>query len=339
MKFNIQQTELNTALQHLVRNTENKFPVFSNIEIKSVDDKLELLASNGTITYKELVSANIEENTPIAIPAQKFYEIVSRLNNLICFNDGLITSGKNKIKIDVLNTLELPEMGFDCELIQIDTEEFKRALEGRLFAADKLTNNVISGIYIDNNSVVATNGNLMSIYEKDNFLPFEAKVLDSKFVAEFTKIFKNEKEVSIGFNNNKIKVETLNKKMIGMLKDGKYPPYKQLIPTPLYKVKLNKIEVLKSLEIIKLTIEDKMNLCCFYFEDNKLIISTKDGSSEIGIKYDDVSMKIWFNINYMSDCLKNISSDIVDFGFTEPLGACVIEAGNEKTLIMPVKNS
>ena len=85
MKFNIQQTELNTALQHLVRNTENKFPVFSNIEIKSVDNKLELLASNGTITYKELVSADIEENTPIAIPAQKFYEIVSRLNNLICF--------------------------------------------------------------------------------------------------------------------------------------------------------------------------------------------------------------------------------------------------------------
>ena len=47
MKFNIHQTELNTALQNLVRNTNTKFEQFSFIRLETKENNLILQATNG----------------------------------------------------------------------------------------------------------------------------------------------------------------------------------------------------------------------------------------------------------------------------------------------------
>lgn len=336
MKFVAQQNKLAKTLSNLVRNTDSKFPMFANIEIKCINNTLVLSASNGKISIHEIVDADILETTPIAVPAQKFYEIVSRLDDLIHFDNGLITCGKHKLKMTIFRELEQPPVDFNCETVQIHSEELKQALKGRLFACNKTSIGVIGGVCLNGEEVVATDGNIMSLCKLDGVLPFGEKILDSKIADEIIKTFDN--EINVGFNNSKIIIKTDKIKMSGILLDGVYPEYKQIIPVPRYSVNLNKQEILRVLEIIKLT-ADKQNHCYFEFKNDKLIIGTNDGSSEIDIKYNDEPMKIWFNINYMSDCLKNISSDIVNFGFIAPLNACIIEAGNEKTLIMPVKNS
>ena len=337
MQFTTQQSKLIKTLSNLVRNTDSKNPLFANIEIKCIENTLELSASNGKVTIYENLEADIQDPTPIAVPAQKFYEIVSKLDGLISFDNGLIKCGKHKLTMNVLSTLQLPSMDFDCEMTQIYTQELKQALKGRLFACAKLESQIISGVCLNGDEIVSTDGNVMSLCKLNNALPFDIRVLDNKLAEEIIKTFEDEK-VEIGFGKNKVMIKSDNIKMIGMLLYGIYPKYQQLIPQPRYNVKLVKNEVLKTLDIIKLTTDIK-NICYFNFDDDKLIIGTKDGSSEIDIKYNDEPMKIWFNINYMSDCLKNISGDIVNFGFIAPLNACIIEAGNEKTLIMPVKNS
>ena len=50
MKFEIHQTELNTALQHLVRNTNTKFEQFSFIRLETKENNLILQATNGEVS-------------------------------------------------------------------------------------------------------------------------------------------------------------------------------------------------------------------------------------------------------------------------------------------------
>ena len=335
MKFNIQQTELNTALQHLVRNTDNKF--FADIKLTTGVNSLVLQATNGEVSMEYRLQADTTDTDTILINARKFTDIVSRLSGDITFEDGVIKAGKSKLKIDLkrdegyqfINTIE-------ADTITLNIKELQTGIKNRLFACDTLSQNVLSGVCLNKDKIVTCNGNMLALYRLNEQLPFDTVILGNKLCQEILKCF-NDETVQISMTNNKVMLKSDKITLVGSLLQGSYPNYKVLIPQPRYNVKFVKNEILKTLDIIKLT-TDK-NICYFNFDGDKLTIGTKDGSSEIDIKYNNEPMKIWFNINYMSDCLKNISSDIVNFGFIAPLNACIIEAGNEKTLIMPVKNS
>ncbi len=335
MKFTTQQENLIKALQNLVRNTDTKYPMFANIEIKCINDTLQLTASNGAVTLTQNINADVEEETPIAIPAQKFYDIISKLNGLISFDNGLIKNGKHKLNIPITNTLELPVMDFNCEMVQIDTNELKQALKGRIYACDKLGQGILSGICLNKKDVVSTNGNLMAIATLNNELPFEQVIISEKLANEIIKTFDCE-QIEIGFDKNKIILKSEDITIISNLLFGNYPKYQQIIPTPKYQVELNRQEILKTLEITKLIIKENQG-CFFSFDNDVLTISTDNGSTQIDIKYNDAPMKIFLNVNYISDCLKNMASDVINFGFTAPLSACLINAGQEISLVMPMQ--
>ena len=67
-----------------------------------------------------------------------------------------------------------------------------------------------------------------------------------------------------------------------------------------------------------------------------MIISVGDSSTEIDIKYSGVEMSITFNSNYMINCLKNIDSEVVEFGFINNRAGVTLSTDKELTLLMPI---
>ena len=47
-------------------------------------------------------------------------------------------------------------------------------------------------------------------------------------------------------------------------------------------------------------------------------------------------MSITFNSNYMINCLKNIDSEVIDFGFTDNRTGATLSTDKELTLLMPI---
>ena len=121
--------------------------------------------------------------------------------------------------------------------------------------------------------------------------------------------------------------------LIGRLLDGKYPQYRALIPHPEYHATINKSLVINAIELLKLIDE---NSCTFNFNEDTLVISVDDSSTEIDIKYSGVEMSITFNSNYMINCLKNIDSEVIDFGFTDNRTGATLSTDKELTLLMPI---
>ena len=339
MNFTIKQEDFNKALQNLVRNTTEKHQYYKTVKIEQhSNDRLKLTATNGIVTMVCKVPAIGVEGEPVLINARKLSDIVARLNGNITFDNGILKCGKSKIKLDIENPENfLPVNEVNTWIGEIVTEEFKNALKGRLFACDSTFQTVLGGICISDNEVVATNGNMLALYTLNTQLPFDTDiVINNKLALEIVKCFEGNK-IKVGFDKRQIVLADDNVTIYSRLIDGQFPPYKKLIPTPKYTVQLDKSLVVSNLELLNITTDELHKYCTFVIDDNKLSLVTFNGETELEIEYNEEPMKISFNISYLLDVLKNIDSEVVDFGFTAPLSPCLISAGQEVSLIMPMQ--
>ena len=133
--------------------------------------------------------------------------------------------------------------------------------------------------------------------------------------------------------NNKIMLKSDKITLVGSLLYGDYPPYKAIIPHPEYHATINKSLVINAIELLKL-IDEKS--CTFNFNEDTLIISVGDSNTEIDIKYSGIEMSITFSSNYMINCLKNIDSEVVEFGFINNRSGVTLSTDKELTLLMPI---
>lgn len=335
MKFTVHQTELNEALQHLVRNTDNKF--FTDIKMTTIGSKLILQATNGEVSMEYILTVDSDTDDVILINARKFTDIVSRLSDRITFNNGVIKSGRSKLKIELTQNDGRPFFTpITSETITFtadDLKEFQTGIKNRLFACSILATSVLSGICLNKDEIAACNGNLLTVYKLSKQLPFDTVILSNKLCQEVLKCFDNE-DVKISMSNNKIMFQSNKISVVGLLLQEQYPQYKQLIPQPETRVTIDKTEIIKAIELLKL-IDDKT--CDFNFTQDKLIIVNKDSEINLDVDYCKQDISICFNSNYMINCLKNIDGDVIEFGFTGSLSPMLMTTDKETTLLMPIQ--
>ena len=335
MKFEIQQTELNTALQHLVRNTDNKF--FADIKLTTGVNSLVLQATNGEVSIEYRLDVSMSDTDIILVNARKFTDIVSRLSGVITFDNGVIKAGKSKLKIE---TKQDEGYSFvepiEADNMTLNIKELQTGIKNRLFACDTLSQRVLSGVCFDKDKIATCNGNMLAVYTLSEQLPFDTVVLTNKLCQEILKCFGSE-TVQVSMTNNKVMFKSDKITLIGRLLDGKYPQYRALIPHHEQHATINKSLLINAIELLKL-IDEKS--CTFNFNQDTLVISVEDSNTEIDIKYSGVEMSITFNSNYMINCLKNIDSEVIDFGFTNNRTGATLSTDKELTLLMPiVKNN
>ena len=334
MKFEIHQTELNTALQHLVRNTNTKFEQFSFIRLETKENNLILQATNGEVSMECRLNVSMSDTDIILVNARKFTDIVSRLSGFITFDNGVIYAGKSKLKIETKQ-----DEGYSfvepikADSITLNIKELQTGIKNRLFACAEFTGyNILSGVCFDKDKIATCDGNMLAVYNLSEQLPFDTVVLGNKLCQEILKCFDDE-AVQVSMIYNKVMFKSDKITLIGRLLDGEYPQYRALIPHPEYHATINKSLVINAIELLKL-IDEKA--CTFNFNEDTLIISVGDSNTEIDIKYSGIEMSIAFNSNYMINCLKNIDSEVIDFGFTDKMTGVILSTDKELTLLTPI---
>ena len=315
----------------MVRNTDNKF--FADIKLTTGVNSLVLQATNGEVSMEYRLQAISADTDTILINARKFTDIVSRLSGNIIFEDGVIKAGKSKLKIDLkrdegyqfINTIQ-------ADTITLNIKELQTGIKNRLFACDTLAQNVLSGVCLNKDEIVTCNNNILALYRLDEQLPFDTVILGNKLCQEILKCF-NDETVQVSMTNNKVMLKSDKITLVGNLLQGSYPKYQVIIPTPQYKATINKSLVINAIELLKL-IDEKA--CTFTFNDDKLVINVGDSNTEVDVKYSGIDMSITFNSNYMINCLKNIDSEVVEFGFINNRSGITLSTDKELTLLMPI---
>ena len=337
MKFKINQQDLIQPLSNLVRITSKLNP---NIQIKPLDDEtLELSSTNGSLILEYKIKADDISGEGVNIDAKNFYEVVSRLDKQIEFDNGVIKNGKRKLTIGVdtnINSKVVSLPNKTC--LDINLIDFKQVVKNRLFACSKQEYaEALKLVCVNGDEIVTCDSNVLSIGKLKESIG--DMLLTQELVNELIKIFECD-SVKLIDDNNKLIFFNGDITLIGFKVVAQYPKYQALLPKySTNKIKLPKDEIIKNLELMSIVADRGKPKVKLIFENDKLQMINAFNSEdimELDIDYKNDKREIAFNIEYMKNVLKNSDGE-VELQFNDPLSAAVFTTENDYTICMPVK--
>lgn len=371
MKVIIAKDELTKGLQMCVSAVAQKttLPILSNFLFETEGNKIKLSATDLETGITCYLKAEIVEEGSITIPAKKFSDIIKELPNTDIeikadkTNQINIKVAKSKFVLMGLATDDYPKMPqADTEKgLQINTKTFADMLKKTIFAVSKDQQRyVLNGVYVclENGKmeVVATDGKRLA-YITDNYENTQITgqaIIPTKAANEIIKLLTFNPAIetaTIYFGQTNIVVQVADVTLVTNLIEGKFPNYKQILPTTeLNTVKLNVPETTAAVKQVALftipdSISNKVAAIKFMFDKNtmKVLANTStigSGEYETNIEFDKPKFSVLVNPVFATDVLKNITDENMLFSYTTSNAPVFISPTNNKNyicVIMPIK--
>ena len=374
MKFSCLQENLTEGLSissHIAGLNKTSLPILNNILLTAKEGELKISSTNLEIAIEIKIRAKIEKEGSLTIPAQILNNYVNLLPKQVLKFEAsknilIISTEKQKAKIKGISSEEFPIIP------QIDSKKkcllkakkLKNALEKTIFAisSSEVRMELSGALFSFKNG---SNKKELTIVGTDSYrlteitIPLEKNdlkeereiIIPLRTLQEVSKIIKSDKDknIELYLSENQILFVYQDTEIISRVINGKYPDYKQTIPTNIKtKALVNREEfmrVVKSASFFsKLGVND-INIK-FLPKKNHLIISSVNnqiGENEAILDADIIgdSNEIVFNYRYLIDGLNNLSNEEISLEVVNDDSPGLIKSTKDKTylyLVMPIKN-
>ncbi|MBS3970987.1 MAG: DNA polymerase III subunit beta [Clostridia bacterium] len=372
MQFSIDTGSLLQASQIMSRAVSSKttIPALTGIYFECINENTLLLkATDLEIGIEHTVSAKVEETGSMVVPAKYLLDILRKLPNTnITLTKKL---DENTLQINYreshvnLNTFPVDQFSFlpginqDRSLtiksdilatmikkisISFSHDISRPVLNGALF---ELTDNMLRFVSSDTYRLSLIETVLDKVSEEE-FMPI---IIPSKALIELTRLIDKDETIKIIIDNKQAQFETNNLKIGVRLIEGKFPSYKNVIPTE-YSTRIiaDTKDLLLSIErATVISSDESFNKTCtikLEFMDNTIYINSYSPSigqlhDKLLINKEGEDISISFNGNYLVDILKIIDTEkvIIELngnlspGIIKPFGSTI----NYLSLILPVR--
>lgn len=352
-------------------------PILKNILLETIDGRLVFSATNLEIGIITKIGAKIEREGKIAIPVNLLSNFISnlpkeenieiKLKNQILY----INCGKYKAKINCIDPEDFPIIPNKKEEPQFKLKniEFKKVIENSLNCVSLNDTRIeftgVNIIFDDNIYIASTDSfrlaeNIINIKKdnKYNLLKGQSIIIPAETFRELNKILGNINEnidIFITIEDNQIFFDINDIKMVSRLINGKYPDYKQIIPTKFKtNILINKKELLQSIKIASIFTknnEGEVDINIVKKDNNdKMIIKSKlqeAGENEIilDIQINGDNQHFVVNPRFLIDGLNSIDTENVKIIINDnvtPIGLKNIDEDNREIdnyiyIIMPIR--
>ena len=374
MQFKINSSDLLKALSHIhgIVEVRHTLPILSNIILNAKDNELTLSSTNLDIYCADKIKSEVSIAGEISVSAVTFFEIVKRLppgsEVVMTMEEGeneiKLKCGRSKFNLSTLKTDDFPIIS-DNDLstnFVLSADELIRIIDKTKFAvSNEETRYYLNGIFLhkaDRNSIqflraVATDGHRLAQY--DIPLPQGAEdltgiIIPKKTIFELRKVLDDANgDVSISLNENKIKFNFNDLKIISKVIDGTFPDYTKVIPQNNNKnFKTNNNELKNAIDRVSAVAaneESKSKAIKLSLENNKLNLSvesqSKGSANEIiDISYDGDKVDIGFNSKYIIDICNEVDGEEVDISLLDSVSPAIILDKTDENLffvLMPMR--
>jgi len=374
MELSFEREDLWEAMQIVgnVAASRNTLPILANVLIRTVEDHIQLAATDLEVGVKSVVKGEILEPGSITIPARKLADIVRELPASTSSGESakvrLTTQANDRVEIDCekakfrivgLTDEEfppLPELGDD--FLTIDSDILRRMIQKTAFAVStEETRHFLNGIYfcIDSDSIkmVATDGKRLAVATKQQTESVEKEIgviIPTKAVNNILKTFADEENVKIALLENQILFATENMTLISRLIEGEYPDYKAVMsPAMSNEVKLivDTEYLLSVIRRVSLLANPKTPSVKMESKETELRVSAStpelgEAQEQMEVKIEGGNIEIAFNARYVMDVLRNVESKEVLFKFRDSLSPVLVTPSEENgqeymCVIMPIR--
>jgi DNA polymerase-3 subunit beta len=374
MKISCAKDQLVLAVQTVQKAiaSKNTMPILTGIYLTANDGKLELQANDYEIGISCIIDAVIDEPGTVVLSGRYFQELVRKMpgDTVEICTDNVDKTIQINSKSAQFNLLSLPAEEFpvlkqlpSSNKFVVKDNVLKELIKRTVFScATDEARPIFTGCYLTTEglkiSMVATNTHRLALKtdQIDNFGQDTAEdnihmIIPAKILAELARLLTSETpvDVTISWHKNQVSFQFDNVYIISRLIEGQYPDYKKVIPPSFVTtVKIDTSSFMDAVERISLLARDgDYNVIKIFFKNDDVVITSNN--PDIGKACETVAasitgneLEIAFNAKYITDILKNISSNELLFSLNTPLSpACVqpIDDQSYTYIITPVRTA
>ena len=360
MKITVSKKELSGALGIVTKAITGKstMPVLEGVLLKAENGTLTLVGSDLNISIITNISTiSLDEEGSLVVDAKMFSDIVRKMatDDIVLSTKDTklnIKSGRTKLDVVFLDSKDYPKLPtLDVvSTYSIEDNALKDMVKTTAFAiAQDETRPILTG------ELFEIKDNVMTLVGLDGYRMATRKILltatdcsiviPGKTLLEVEKIIGNEEvPVKVSVNDKNVWFEYKDIKVISRLMEGNYVKYSSLFPVE-YKtiVTVKRKEFLDMMDRIAV-VKDATNLVKLSIKDNVIVATGKSGLGDIEDEMDCVcngdGLEIAFNNKYLTEALKCLNVDDVDFNFVTNISPCKVtskEDDNFAQLVLPVR--
>ncbi|HEX2250578.1 MAG TPA: DNA polymerase III subunit beta [Gemmatimonadales bacterium] len=368
MKLTITREQLQEGLVAVAASVPSKttLPILSNILLEATKEGIRLSGTDLDISVSTTVSASVDQDGAITLPARKLVEIVRELPSAAI---RLTASGEQRVTIECgrsrFRLLGLPREEFPAFPTvkfeggwRISSTELQKLIGHVAFAASTeesrpILNGVLWELRPERMRMVATNGHRLARMDVPTSEAQGAAQADlivpPKALEQIRRLFGTQETVEIARNENHLGFRSSSTQIFTRLIEGPYPNYEQVIPRENDKVATaDKVALTAALRRMSIVASDQTHRIRMAFANGacKLSVQTPDlgeAQEEVNVSYEGDPLEIGFNAAYLLEILKYIPTDEVRMTFKAPERAATCEPvgwddpASYLALVMPLR--
>jgi len=365
MKFKCQSNELQSALAITARalSSRSTQPILEGILVEATETGLQLTASDGSFTSITHVNAEVDVEGEAVLPGKLFLDVIRKMPSgvisaqmspsfmltLKCAGSRTNIAGQNAESYPRVEQMEeetditLPQSLLK-DMIQrtsfvIPTEDPREVLLGGYF---NMQNGQIDMVGLDGFRLAIRTARVSDVEHTAK------AIIPLKALEEIAKLMSDDEEsmVTMHFSKNKLRVDLEKATLYTRLKDGEYVNYRAILPKSFQtEIRVSCHEFSSCVERAALmAIEGKNNRVKFSVEGDKLFVTS---NSEMGDVFEELDVEnkgedivIAFNVKYLLEFSRVISSEDIILRFNSPVSPCVITPADSDDftyLVLPVR--
>lgn len=367
MRFTIAREKLQDGLSAVIATVPAKttLPVLSNILLETNERGIRLSGTDLDMAVSTEVTADVESQGAITVPAKKLAEIVRELPSAPV---RISAVGEQKITLECgrsrFRLLGLPRDEFPTfpvvrfsESWRIKSGELQKLIAHTAFAVSTeesrpILNGVLWELRGDRMRMVATNGHRLAKIDAPvagQNGRSEDLIIPPKALEQLRRLFPAEEDLEIARGENHLGFRSPLTAVFTRLIEGPYPPYEQVIPRDNDRIALaDKNALSQALKRMSVVASDQTHRIRISLNAGmaKFSVQTPDlgeAQDELPVTYEGDALDIGFNASYLLEILRNMPTDEVRLTFKAPERAATVEPvgwndpAQYMCLIMPLR--
>ena len=368
MKFECSAQELLNGLVNATRalSARPAMQILEGVLLRAGEDEVELMCSDGSLSIKSQVQANVDEPGEVVLPGRLLTEIVRKLpEGTVAFsmNEKLVVTIRccqSRSTITGMPSAEFPQMKdlVNTHALHFPQKKLRDMISKVTFAiALQESRQALTGCLMevtrDELRLVGLDGFRLALQRMhDNFVLPDgvdkvSAIIPGRVMNEIAHIMEDDDSMATFHLDNTHMMAVMGKTtLVTSLLAGEYINYRQILPTAwLTRVTVKRKELQDAIERASLMAkEGKNNLIRMKATQNNLRITSMselgDVLEELDAHLEGEDIEIAFNSRYISDVIKNVDEDCCTLCMNTNVSPCVIspmEGDSYLYLVLPVR--
>jgi DNA polymerase-3 subunit beta len=366
MDFYITKEEIVSSLNTTLGVVEKRqtLPILANVLFEVDESTLRLTATDleSEISTISTIS-NFKSGGRTTVPAKKLSELCrlfkdnSEIHLYLDGNNLKIETDSGKYNLSTLPSEDFPVLKKEegGNVVNISAPNLKTIISKTSFSMgnNQGWKDFLNGLYISIEDTlitsVATDTHRLAVAKtslNEGVLDNITGIVPRKAINEIGKIVsESDENVLLNLSENSINVCVSGTNFTSKLIEGRFPDYKQVIPSgESSTLSINKKDLSESLSRVSILSIEKFRGVRLKTSENQINISANNRAKEqaeetIDCSYTGESIDIGFNVNYIQEILSSIDGETVEVHFFGSDNSCLItKPGSDdfKYVVMPL---